>query len=158
MIKWRAVFRVLGALQMILSVFFFSSLAVSFIYGNHPFPLAGAGLITLITGIIFFFWGGKIPNGSIHKREGYLIVTLSWIIMTSFGMLLFILSKEIPNIADAFFESVSGFTTTGASILTEIEALPRGYLVLEKFHSMDRWHGGNRFDRSHYAFTRHWWH
>lgn len=103
MINWRAVFRVLGALQMILSVFFFSSLAVSFIYGNRPFPLVGGGALTLITGIIFFLWGGKITNSSIHKREGYLIVTLGWILMTSFGMLPFIFSHEIPNVADAFF-------------------------------------------------------
>ena len=139
MINWRAVFRVLGALQMILSMFFFSSLVVSFIYGNHPFPLAGGGVITLITGILFFLWGGKIPNGSIHKREGYLIVTLSWIIMTSFGMLPFILSNEIPDIADAFFESVSGFTTTGASVLSEIEALPEDILF---WRSFIQWIGG----------------
>ena len=139
MINWRAVFRVLGALQMILSVFFFSSLVVSFIYGNDPFPLAGGGVLTLTTGIIFFLWGGKLPNGSIHKREGYLIVTLSWIIMTSFGMLPFIFSNEIPNVADAFFESVSGFTTTGASILTEIEALPEDILF---WRSFIQWIGG----------------
>lgn len=139
MVNWRAVFRVLGALQMILSVFFFSGLIVSFIYSNHPFPLAGGGIITLITGIFFFFWGGKIPNGSIHKREGYLIVTLSWIVMTSFGMLPFILSNEIPNIADAFFESVSGFTTTGASVLSDIEALPEDILF---WRSFIQWIGG----------------
>ena len=139
MINWRAVFRVLGVLQMILSMFFFSSLVVSFIYGNHPLPLVGGGAITLITGFIFFLWGGKITNGSIHKREGYLIVTLSWIIMTSFGMLPFIFSNEIPNVADAFFESVSGFTTTGASILTEIEALPEDILF---WRSFIQWIGG----------------
>jgi trk system potassium uptake protein TrkH len=139
MINWRSIFRVLGALQMILSAFFFINLIISFIYKNDPFPILNSGLLTLFVGLIFFFGAGKIGVGSIHKREGYLIVTLSWLIMTSFGMLPFILSNEIPQVADAFFESVSGFTTTGASILTEIEALPQDILF---WRSFIQWIGG----------------
>jgi len=139
MINWRSILRVLGVLQIILSVFFFSTIMVSFLYQNNPIPLLSSGLLTLIAGIFFYSIGGKIKLGSIHKREGYLIVTLSWLIMTVFGMLPFIFSNEIPGIADAFFESVSGFTTTGASILTEIEALPEDILF---WRSFIQWIGG----------------
>lgn len=139
MINWLSVIRVLGVLQIILSVFFFLSLIVSFLYNNSPAPIFLGGLVTLVAGVLFFLWAGKIENGSIHKREGYLIVTLSWIIMTVLGMLPFVFSGEIPNIADAFFESVSGFTTTGASILTIVETLPEDILF---WRSFIQWIGG----------------
>jgi trk system potassium uptake protein TrkH len=72
-------------------------------------------------------------------REGFLIVSLSWVIMSFLGALPFMLSGFIPSLTDAFFETMSGFTTTGASILKDIEALPKSMLV---WRSMTHWLGG----------------
>lgn len=124
---------------MILSSFFFISLAVSLMYRNNPLPLLISGCLTLLVGVVFYFGTGNIRISNIHKREGFLIVTLSWLCMTLFGMLPFIFSNGIPQIADAFFESVSGFTTTGASVLTNIEALPEDILF---WRSFIQWIGG----------------
>lgn len=75
----------------------------------------------------------------IYAREGFVIVALSWLALSAFGALPFYLSGEIPNYIDAFFETVSGFTTTGASILTDVEAMSRG---LHFWRSFTHWVGG----------------
>ena len=81
----------------------------------------------------------KPRNTAIYAKEGFLIVGLSWTLMSIFGALPFVISGEIPRFADAFFETVSGFTTTGASILTDVEAMSRGMLF---WRSFTHWVGG----------------
>lgn len=107
-------------------------------YGESPFSILVSAFISLIIGLIFFFSFSK-DDRNIRKREGYLIVSLSWLVMTIFGMLPYLLSKEIPTVYDAIFETLSGLTTTGASILTDIEAMPKGLLF---WRSMTQWIGG----------------
>ncbi|MBE5868866.1 MAG: TrkH family potassium uptake protein [Lachnospiraceae bacterium] len=81
----------------------------------------------------------KPSNRSLYTKEGFLIVALSWIIMSLFGALPFVLTGDIPSYVDAFFETVSGFTTTGASILSNVEALSRTNLF---WRSFTHWIGG----------------
>ncbi len=81
----------------------------------------------------------KSKNRTIYAREGFVIVALSWITFSAIGALPFVLSGEIPSYTDAFFETVSGFTTTGASILTNIEAMSHGLLF---WRSFTHWIGG----------------
>jgi len=100
--------------------------------------LAMASSITLVAGFILWFLS---RNADVHfaKREGYLIVTLGWIMFSFFGSLPFILTHYIPSITNAFFETISGFTTTGASVLDNVEALPHALLF---WRSMTQWLGG----------------
>ena len=76
---------------------------------------------------------------SLQTRDGFIIVTLGWLLFSLFGSLPFILSGTIPSYTDAFFETVSGFTTTGASILNDIESLPHSILF---WRSITQWLGG----------------
>lgn len=92
--------------------------------------LAIGGLLTLVK---------KPQNKRLFSREGFVIVALSWIALSVFGALPFFLSGAIPNFIDALFETVSGFTTTGASILTDVEALPKSMLM---WRSFTHWVGG----------------
>ncbi|MBE7029878.1 MAG: TrkH family potassium uptake protein [Ruminococcaceae bacterium] len=78
-------------------------------------------------------------NKVMYAREGFVAVALSWVLLSIFGALPFVISKNIPNFIDAFFETVSGFTTTGASILTDVEALPKSLLM---WRSFSHWLGG----------------
>ena len=78
-------------------------------------------------------------NKVIYAKEGFVIVTYAWVLMSAIGALPFVISGEIPNFVDAFFETVSGFTTTGASILTDIEAMSHGLLF---WRSFTHWIGG----------------
>ena len=91
----------------------------------------GAGIIASLA--------GKNAEKKISRRDGYVIVTFAWVFFSLFGMLPFYLSGYIPSITDAFFETMSGFTTTGASILNNIESLPHGLLF---WRSMTQWIGG----------------
>lgn len=83
--------------------------------------------------------GFKANEHSAGRREGMLIVTLTWILFSLFGMLPFYIGGYIDNVTDAFFETMSGFTTTGSTILTNIEALPKGILF---WRSLTQWQGG----------------
>jgi len=133
------IIRILGVLLLLEGVCLLSALPVSMMYGdNDQFAILISSAITLLAGLGAILFG-KTSNSSIGKREGYLIVTLSWIIFSLFGSLPFIIHGSIPSYADAFFETMSGFTTTGASILPDIESIPHGLLY---WRSMTQWLGG----------------
>ena len=99
----------------------------------------------LLTAVISFVLGiilsmvFKTKNHIIYAREGFVIVAAVWLIFSLFGAMPFVLSGEIPNFVDAFFETVSGFTTTGASILTDVEAMSKSLLF---WRSFTHWIGG----------------
>ncbi|PKP01448.1 MAG: potassium transporter, partial [Bacteroidetes bacterium HGW-Bacteroidetes-9] len=106
----------------------------------HDFlPLLVSGLVIMAIGIGFWLANRKLDQNSIGKREGYIIVSLAWIIISLFGAIPFVLSGVAPSYTDAFFETMSGFTTTGASIFTDIESLPKGILF---WRSLTHWIGG----------------
>lgn len=97
-----------------------------------------AGIITVFLGLILYFLN-KPKNTNIQKKEGYLIVTLGWLTLSFTGMLPYLFSGAIPNITNAFFETLSGYSTTGSSILTDIESMPKGILF---WRSATHWIGG----------------
>ena len=100
--------------------------------------ILNAGFITVLIGALLYFFN-KPTNTIIQKKEGYLIVTLGWLTLSVTGMLPYLLSGAIPNITDAFFETISGYSTTGSSILTDIESMPKGILF---WRSATHWIGG----------------
>lgn len=123
----------LESAAMILSFF------VSLFYREADlYPILISAGITFLSGLVahFIYRNHEIEVG---RREGYIIVTGSWLLFSLFGTLPYILSGAIPSFTNAFFETMSGFTTTGATILTNIEALPHGLLF---WRSMTHWLGG----------------
>lgn len=95
--------------------------------------------ITVLAGIILWYFTKDADRQQLGKREGYLIVTLGWLSMAVFGSIPFVIHGSIPSYTDAFFETMSGFTTTGATILKDIESLPSGLLF---WRSLTQWLGG----------------
>ena len=106
---------------------------------NLPSVFLFCSGITLTTGFLMRNSTKKDKNSEIKKRDGYLIVVLGWLFMTIFGSLPYIISGSIPTITNAFFETMSGFTTTGSTILNDIESLPKSILF---WRSMTQWIGG----------------
>ena len=106
-------------------------LAVCLIYGESPLAFGAVIVLLLVLGQAMS--ARRPKDDAIYAREGFFIVGLSWILLSVFGALPFVLSGEIPRFVDALFETVSGFTTTGASILTDVEALSRGMLFWRSF-------------------------
>lgn len=97
-----------------------------------------AGLATLLLGAIAMF-GTKKHRKEMNKREGYIVVAFGWVVMSLTGTLPYLATDAIPSFTNAFFETMSGYTTTGASILNDIEILPEGVLF---WRSMTHWIGG----------------
>lgn len=139
MLNFRPVARVIGILLVIVGALMWTGLPFSWYYqSGDGMALFISGLITMTCGVPLWFL--RMPKrGAIYKREGYLIVTLGWFAMVSFGTLPYLTSGMIPSIPDALFETVSGMTTTGASILTDIEIQPQGLLY---WRSLTQWIGG----------------
>ena len=106
---------------------------------NHINTFLLCSLITTSFGFLLRFLTKDEKNAEIKKRDGYLIVVGGWLCMTFFGTLPYLLSESIPSFTDAFFETMSGFTTTGSTILDKIETLPKSILF---WRSMTQWIGG----------------
>jgi trk system potassium uptake protein TrkH len=139
MIKYRVIAKILGFLLLIEAIGIFFALPFSLYYGDNDISaIVISGILSALTGgvMIVLTWNYREEPGI---REGYAIVTFGWILLSVFGALPFLLSGYIPNFADAFFETMSGFTTTGATILTDIERLPHGLLF---WRSLTHWFGG----------------
>ena len=128
----------LGCILLFEAAFMLIPMITSLVYreGEGIFFLLTAGILLLIG---WLFTLRKTANTALYAREGFVIVSLSWILLSLFGCLPFYLSGAIPRFVDAFFETVSGFTTTGASILSDVEALPRCMLI---WRSFTHWVGG----------------
>lgn len=128
-----------GTLLMIVSLMMALSIGWSLYFGEEWYSLAIATAITLTSGFALRLIDRNNPNRDVRKRDGFLIVTAGWLAMGIFGSLPYIISGAIPSYVNAFFETLSGFTTTGATILTDIEAMPKGLLF---WRSMTHWLGG----------------
>ena len=112
---------------------------ISLFYGDKDYPyfFISSGIILSISIVIYPFV--KNTEKSLGKQEGYIVVSVIWLLFSLFGALPFFLSGAIPTYTDAFFETISGFTTTGASILNDIESLSHGLLF---WRSITQWLGG----------------
>ncbi|MGQ8337154.1 TrkH family potassium uptake protein [Sunxiuqinia sp. A32] len=121
-------------------LFMIPMIAVSlFNHENELLPLLDAVLITLGSGAILYVVTRKDKYAEPNKRDSLFVVTFSWLFLAFFGCLPFLITHHIPSFTDAFFESMSGFTTTGSSILNDIEALPKSLLF---WRSETHWIGG----------------
>ena len=140
MLNVRFIFKMLGIMFVLETLFMLAATAVAFIYKGDDFrPLALSSGILLFVGFLLYAIGFKAIDHTAGRREGMLTVTLTWVLFSFFGMLPFYLGGYIDNITDAYFETMSGFTTTGSTILTNIEALPEGILF---WRSLTQWQGG----------------
>lgn len=132
--------KMLGLMLIIETFFLGISTGVAALFkGDDIIALGLSSVITLVFGFIFYWIGAKANDRDSGKREGLITVSLTWIVFSLFGMLPYLISGYIPSVTDAYFETMSGFTTTGATILTEIEPLPKGLLF---WRSLTQWLGG----------------
>jgi trk system potassium uptake protein len=139
MINFRIIARAFSLLLIVEGMFMLISAGVSFLYQEKAATaFCLSALVSIVTGIIVFT---PLRNEEriFGNKEGYIIVTGIWIIFSIFGTLPFLISRSISNFGDAFFESMSGFTTTGATIMTNIESMPHGILF---WRSLTQWLGG----------------
>ncbi len=142
MINFKVIFNIVGFLLILDGIAMMLGIPFSIYYNdNDILVLLISGTITSLIGFVMYYFT-KGSGKDIRKREGYIVVSLGWLAMTLFGAIPFVVHGSIPNFTDAFFETMSGFTTTGASILNDIEAMPHGLLF---WRSLTQWLGGMGF-------------
>lgn len=136
--NYKLIFSNLGTVLAIEAALMIPSLLVSVIYGQDDvYAFLISITILIIAGFLLHLL--KPKDSQMYARDGFATVALSWFFVSLFGSLPFLISGAVTSPMDAFFESVSGFTTTGATILTEVESLPRGILF---WRSFTHWVGG----------------
>lgn len=138
-LNFKIIYRFLGLTAVLNGLFMFIAFPFSF-FNNEPesWSILNAGIVTIFIGLILYFFN-KPKSTNIQKKEGYLIVTLGWLTLSVTGMLPYLFTGTIPSITNAFFETLSGYSTTGSSILTDIESMPKGILF---WRSATHWIGG----------------
>ncbi len=142
-INFRFVSKIVGLTCILECGFLLSALFVALVYGGEDvLPFVFTMLTMLGLGSVGWLWGRRADskqNKRLSRKEGMLIVTLIWLLLSFVGMLPFIFGNYVTSISDAFFETMSGFTTTGATIFRSVETLPHGILF---WRSILQWQGG----------------
>lgn len=139
MLNLKMIYKVIGSLLFIETALLLSCIVISFFYHETDYvAFLIASLITFLVGFTLRLMGRKADN-NMGRKDAYLVVTLSWILFSAFGALPFLFTGSLSSFTDGFFETMSGFTTTGASIIDNVEGLSHGLLF---WRSMTHWIGG----------------
>lgn len=135
----RMVFRTMGALLILEALFMTLAFGVSLWYNEADSGIfLLSTIITLLAGMTGLLIGRR-ANARMGEREGYVIVAMVWIVFSTFGLLPYYLSGQIPNITDAWYETMSGFTTTGTTVISDLDAMTHGILF---WRALTQWLGG----------------
>lgn len=139
MINLRLIYKILGSLLFLESLFMLLCLGIALIYGEDDAPPFGISILTTQMAAYILKYMGRKADNNMSRKDSFLIITLSWTVFSLFGTLPFITGGYITNFTNAYFEAMSGFTTTGATILDDVECLPHGILFWRTF---SQWIGG----------------
>jgi trk system potassium uptake protein TrkH len=138
MSNYKTVFFTLGILQIILGIFMLIPVIAQFFYHEIDSSFFGASIVTIIFGVLFFL-SNLDHNKKLNLQQAFLLTALSWLSIAIFGSLPFIFSSEDFSFTNAFFESMSGITTTGSTIISNLESMPKGILL---WRAILQWLGG----------------
>ena len=138
MSNYKTVFFTLGILQIILAIFMVIPIFTQFIYDEIDSSFFGAAIVTFIFGTLFFL-SNLDHDKKLNLQQSFLLTALSWLSIAIFGSLPFVFSNIEFSFTNAFFESMSGITTTGSTIISNIEIMPKGILL---WRAILQWLGG----------------
>ena len=139
MINWKIIWKIIGQLLCLEAALMLGCLMMSLCYGeDDSIAFAISVVTTFLTGLALHYIGHR-SSPTMSRRDSFLVVSLVWVIFSLFGSFPFYLSRYVPTITDAYFETISGFTTTGASLIDDVECLPHALLF---WRSLTQWVGG----------------
>ena len=152
MVNLRLIYKIIGSLLFLLGTLLLICTGISLYYKEDDMvAFLISAIFTICGGLILKYFGNE-ANNNLSRRDSYLLVTVTWVVFSFFGMLPFLISGYITNITDAFFETMSGFSTTGATILDDVEWLPHATLywrtqtqwidVLRCIRACQQWQSG----------------
>ena len=138
MSNYKTVFFTLGILQIILGIFMLIPVIAQFFYDDIDSSFLGSSIVTIIFGTLFFL-SNLDHNKKLNLQQAFLLTALSWLSIAIFGSLPFVFSNLNFSFTNAFFESMSGITTTGSTIISNLEVIPKGILL---WRAILQWLGG----------------
>jgi len=139
MLNFRLIYKVLGQLLYLEAMLLAACLGVGLAYGERDYATFGLPVgVAVMLGVLLSYCGRRAPN-RMSRRDGFLIVSLTWVVFSLVGMLPFLVGGCTGRVAAAFFETMSGFTTTGATVFSNVDALPHSILM---WRSLTHWFGG----------------
>ncbi len=139
MVNFRIISKILGSLLFIEAFFMIWCLVMALVFREDDVMAFVFATLTTFGSAFLFLYFGRSSEISLSRRDAYVVVPVAWIVFSFFGMLPFLVHGSVSNFADAFFETMSGFTTTGVTIIENVEALPHGILF---WRSLMQWIGG----------------
>ncbi|MFQ7113756.1 TrkH family potassium uptake protein, partial [Hallella bergensis] len=139
MINFRIIYKILGSLLFIEVALMLSCLGMALYFEEDDSLAFAISVIITLLGAILLRYAGRNAENRLSRRDSFLVVTLAWVTFSIFGTLPFLIGGYLHSFTDAFFETMSGFTTTGATIIDNVEALPHGILF---WRSLTQWIGG----------------
>ena len=139
MINWKIIFRILGQLLSIEALLMLACLVMSLCYGEDDAAAFITSVNITLAGSVVLLYFSRGSSNSMSRRDSFLVVSLVWVVFSLFGSLPFLISGYLPRLADAYFETMSGFSTTGATLIDDVERLPHALLF---WRSMTQWIGG----------------
>ena len=138
MSNYKTVFFTLGILQIILGIFMFIPIIAQFYYKEIDSSFFGASIVTIIFGTLFFL-SNLDHEKKLNLQQAFLLTALSWLSVAIFGSLPFFFSNLDFSFTNAFFESMSGITTTGSTVIADLESMPKSILL---WRAILQWLGG----------------
>ena len=139
MVNWHIISKILGSLLFIEAFIMSWCLVMAFYFGeDDTLAFLMSTLITFGSACVFLYFGHQAEN-ALSRRDAYVVVALVWVVFSFFGMFPFLIHGSLTNVTDAYFETMSGFTTTGATVIDDVERLPHGILF---WRSLMQWIGG----------------
>lgn len=139
MINWRIIWKIIGQLLSIEAGLMVLCLLMSLCYGEDDALAFGIAVAATLLGAGLMQYAGHDFENTLSRRDSYLVVALVWVVFSFFGAIPFVASGYVPSPTDAYFETISGFTTTGASLIDDVERLPHALLF---WRSLTQWIGG----------------
>ena len=138
MINWRLIVKVMGALLFIEAGLLFLCQVVCWIYGEGVQAFTPPIVLSVVLGCTGLYLG-RYAGQSMGRKDGYIIVSMVWVLFALIGMLPFLFEGAVPDVSSAYFETMSGFTSTGATIIDDLDSMPHGLLF---WRSLTQWIGG----------------
>lgn len=135
----KVILRIIGLLMQLEALFLSGCIALSLHYDDDMLPSYLYTIAVLVGGGLLLTYLGRSKERNISRKDGYIVVTLCWVVFSIFGAMPYYISGYLPSITDAFFETMAGFTTTGASVVGNLDALPRSLVF---WRIMTQWVGG----------------
>ena len=139
MVNFRIICKIVGSLLFVEAFFMVCCLVMAFCFGEDDVIAFAMSLLLTLCGAFVALWFGHGAGNSLSRRDAYVVVALIWVVFSFFGMFPFIIHGSLPTVTDAFFETMSGFTTTGVTVIDDVERLPHGLLF---WRSLMQWIGG----------------